>query len=586
MNEKGLSCHVAKIKTRYKDRVYTSVLLRRTYREGGKVKHQTLGNLTGLSESVIDAIGRAVKGEALVSAGEAFEITRTLPHGHTAAVLGTLRKLGLDRMISAKPCRERDLVSAMIAARVLDPQSKLATARGWGEETCAHSLGETLGIGEADEQDLYAAMDWLAERKNRVESALAERRLGEDTLVLYDVTSSYFEGRSCPLARFGHNRDGKRGKLQIVYGLLCNADGCPVAVEVFEGNTADPKTLAAQIEKVKDRFGLARVVFVGDRGMITEPRIRDELKPVAGLDWITALGAKKVQKLAQNGSLQMSLFDETNLAEITDPDYPGERLVVCRNPVLAAERAHKRDELLQATERELDKIVAATQRPKRRLTGKAKIGIRVGKVINRFKMAKHFRVQITDDSFTFERRAERIAHEALLDGIYVIRTSVPQEKMSKEQAVGSYKSLSRVERAFRTLKGVDLKVRPIHHRLAERVKTHVFLCMLAYYVEWHMRQALAPLLFQDDDPAGAEAARESIVAPAKRSASARRKASSKRNGEGGPAHSFKTLLQDLATVAKNRACIPGREDSAFTLTTIPTPLQQRAIDLLGVNLNL
>ena len=426
-------------------------------------------------------------------------------------------------------------------------------------------------------------MDWLLERPGRIERRLAERHLKDGALVLYDVTSTWLEGRCCPLAHHGYSRDGKRGKLQIVFGLLCNAQGCPVAVEVFEGNTADPATLGSQIDKLRRRFRLSRVVLVGDRGMLTEARIREEVKP-AGLEWITALRAPAIRELASSGTLQPSLFDERDLAEIHHPDFPGERLIACRNPLLAVERARKREALLRATERDFDEIRAATRRAKRRLAGKDKIGLRVGKVIGRHKVAKHFDLEIADDGFTWQRNRERIAEEAALDGLYVIRTSLPEGELGPEDTVRAYKGLSRIERAFRSVKTVDLKVRPIHHYRPERVRAHVLLCMLAYHVEWNMRQRLAPVLFDEDDPAAADAARASIVSPAKPSPSARRKAAGKRTPEGMPVHSFRTLLDDLATIARNRVQPKLTGAPPFDLLTKPTRVQRQALDLLGVSL--
>ena len=524
---------------------------------------------------------RLLRGEALVPVGEAFKIIRSLPHGHVAAVLGTLRRVGLDKVIFSIPEKRKQLVLAMIVARIVDPSSKLATARGVGRETASSSLGQVLEIETADEEDLYGAMDWLLRRQVAIEKKLAKRHLSDATLVLYDVTSTYFEGRSCPLAQFGHNRDGKKGKLQIVIGLLCNPQGCPIAVEVFEGNKGDPKTLGSQIEKVRGRFGLKRVVFVGDRGMLTDARITEEVKPVEGLDWITALRAPAIKGLVQQGVLQPSLFDEIDLAEIRSPEYPNERLIVCRNPLLAQERTRKRQELLEATEQELEKVVKATQREKRRLKGADNIGLRLGKVRNRYKVGKHFLLEISEDSFRYERDEEKIAQEAALDGIYVIRTSVPTNVLDAQQTVRSYKGLSVVERAFRSMKTVDLKVRPIHHRLADRVRSHVFLCMLAYYVEWHMRQDLAPILFDDDDKAGGEVMRESVVAPAKRSTKAQKKASAKRTQDGFPVHSFQSLLKDLGTITRNQVMVA---DETFHEVTVATPVQRRAFDLLKISL--
>jgi transposase len=516
---------------------------------------------------------RVLKGETLVPIGDSFEILRSLPHGHVAAVLGTLRRLTLEPILASKKEPLRDRAVAMIVARVIDPQSKLATARGFDDETAFSSLGEVLGVSSASEDDLYEAMDWLLERQPTIERALAKRHLSEGALVLYDLTSTYYEGRTCPLAKRGHNRDGKKGKLQIEFGLVCNADGCPVAVEVFEGNTADPKTLSVQISKIRKRFGLKRVVLVGDRGMLTEARIREDLEPVEGLDWITALRAPAIRKLVQQGDLSPSLFDERDLGEITSSLYPGERLIVCRNP-------------LEATEKELDKITQATKRAKRPLRGKDKIGMRVGKVLNKFKVGKHFQVDITDESFTCSRNNNKILEEAALDGIYVIRTSTRDKTMDAEQTVRAYKGLSRVEQAFRSFKTVDLKVRPIHHRLADRVRAHVLLCMLAYYVEWHMRQALATILFDEDDRLAAEAKRKSPVAPAQRSDRAEHKTQAKRTGDDRPVHSFRTLLQDLATITKNRVRFLGSDATTTEKLTTPTPHQQHILELLKVSLTL
>ena len=561
------------------------ILLRESYRQGGKVRKRTLCNLSQWAPELVEGLRTLLKGGVAVEhPEEAFEIVRSRPHGQVAAVVGTLRKLGLDRLLSSRRCRERDRVVAMIAARLIDPRSKLATARELDEPTLSSTLGELLEVASADEDALYAAMDWLLERQERIENKLAERHLAEGTLVLYDVSTTYFEGRKCPLAKRGHSHDGKRDKLQIAFGLLCHRQGCPVAVEVFEGNTSDPRTFSSQIKKVRERFGIERVVWVGDRGMITEARIDEDLRGVEGLEWITALRAPQIRALVTNGALQLSLFDEQDLAVITAPAYPGERLIACRNPLLAAERSRKREELLSATEAELDKIVAATQREKRALKGQDRIGIRVGKVLGRFKMAKHFRLTITDDGFRYERDHERIAQEAALDGIYIIRTSTPEEALSADDTVAAYKSLSRVERAFRSCKSVGLKVRPIFHRLADRVRAHVFICMLAYYVEWHMREALAPMLFDDDDPQAAQSLRVSVVAPAQRSLSAARKARTKRTADDLPVHSFQTLLQDLATITKNRLQPNAAQIPAFEKTTRPTAIQQRALDLLGVPL--
>lgn len=515
---------------------------------------------------------------------ESFDVLRSRPHGHVAAVIGSLRKAGLDQIIGGKGLQEHALSIAMIAARIIDPQSKLATARGLNDETMFSTLGEELGVEKANENELYAAMDWLVERQQRIEIKLANKHLDNGSVVLYDVTSTYFEGRSCPLAKLGHNRDGKKSKLQIVFGLLCTSQGCPVAVEVFSGDTGDPSTLEEQIKKIRDRFGLERVILVGDRGLITEARIREEIRPVQGLEWITALRFSQIRNLVDSGCLQLSLFDEKDLGEITAPSYPGERLVVCRNPLLTEERARKRRELLEATDKELQKITEATRRKKRRLKGKDKIALRVGKVINKFKVGKHFHVNIEEESFSYHLKQDNIAREKALDGIYVIRTSLPSDKLTSQATVIAYKQLSLVEQAFRCFKSIDLKVRPIHHHLENRVRAHVLLCMLAYYVEWHMRQALAPILFDDEDPQQAQASRSSVVAPAQRSASAKAKIGRKRTADGFPVHSFRTLLKDLSTICKNRIQphLPGA--LAFDKITIPTSLQAKALKLLRLKL--
>jgi transposase len=564
-----------------------AILLRESFRENGKVCNRTIANLSGWPPEKVEALRRVLKGATVTSSpAEAFEIVRSQPHGHVAATFGSLRKLGLDRLLDANASRQRDLVSAMIAARLLDPSSKLATARALNPATFSHSLGEFLGLQKVQDDDLYRAMDWLLERQTQVEDALAKRHLAEGGLVLYDLTSTYFEGRHCELARLGHSRDGRGGKPQIVFGLLTNAEGCPVAVEVFEGNTADPKTVPAQVKKLRERFGLKQVVFVGDRGMITSARIREDFAGEEGLGWITALRATSIQKLAADGALQLSLFDTTDLAEIRHPDYPGERLVACFNPVLSEQRARKRDELLQATEKELEKIAAATRRPRNPLRGRHLIGLRVGRVLGRFKMGKHYQIHIEEDGFRYARRQESIEREKKLDGIYVIRTNVTADAMTAPQVVGSYKQLSHVERAFRSLKTVDLNVRPIHHRLADRVRAHVFLCMLAYYVEWHMRRKLAPLLFEDHDKQQAQARRKSVVQPAQRSESADKKAATKHTEQGLPVQSFHSLLAHLSTLTLNQIQTPAAAVPTFYKLTTPTPVQKKAFLLLGVRLQL
>jgi len=564
-----------------------AILLRESFRENGKVHNRTIANLSDWPPAKVEALRQVLKGATLAPASaDAFQILRSQPHGHVAAVVGSLRKTGLERLISADSSRQRDLIVAMIAARIVDPSSKLATARALDTDTLSNSLGELLDLQKVQDDDLYRAMDWLLERQTDIENALAKRHFAEGGLVLYDLTSTYFEGRHCRLAHLGHSRDDKSGKPQIVFGLLTNAEGCPVAVEVFEGNTADPKTVPAQVKKLRERFGLKQVVFVGDRGMITSARIREDLADDQGLNWITALRATSIQKLAADGGLQPSLFDTTDLAEITHPAYPGERLVACFNPVLSAQRARKRDELLLATEKELEKIAAATRRTKRPLRGKHVIGLRVGRVLGRFKMGKHYQIQIDEDGFHYERKPDSIEREKKLDGIYVIRTNVKAAAMSSPDVVRSYKQLSHVERAFRSLKTVDLKVRPIHHRLEDRVRAHVFLCMLAYYVEWHMRRKLAPLLFEDHDKKAATLRRESVVKPALRSEAAERKAATKHDDDGLPVHSFRSLLSDLATLTINRIQTGNASLPAFNKLTNPTPLQKKAFSLLGIRLQL
>jgi len=559
-----------------------AILLRESYREGGKVKKRTLLNLSDWSADRIAGFKMLLKGGTVIPQDQqAITIIRSLPHGHVAAALGTARKIGLDRLLGPDGNRCRDLVLALIVSRLLEPGSKLAAARALSPDTASSSLGQQLGLGMVDEDEVYTALDWLAVRQPAIETALAKRHLAGGTLVLYDVSSSYMEGRCCPLAQFGYNRDRKRGKLQIVYGLLCAPDGCPVAIEVFEGNTADPMTLTSQVRKLRERFGLDHVVLVGDRGMITQARITEDLTK-AGLDWITALRAPAIKVLRDTGTLQMSLFDERDMASITSPDFPGERLIVCRNRALAAERVRKREDLLAATERELARIVAAVARKRQPLRGTAKIGLKVGAVLDKHKMAKHFTLDITDNHFAFARKTEEIAAEAALDGIYVVRTSLPATVLDDPITVRSYKSLSLVERAFRCLKTVDLQVRPVYHWLADRVRAHVFLCMLAYYLEWHMRQRLAPMLYDDTDKDAAEAQRASVVAKAERSPAAITKQTTGRTQDGLPVHSFHTLLADLATLTRNTLVTAVDPERFFTLTARPTALQQKALDLLAL----
>jgi len=559
-----------------------AVLLRESYRDGGKVKTRTLANLTDWPDAKVEALRLVLKGETAILSRDGLRIERSLPHGHVAAVLGMARKLRLDKLLPRSPGRLAKLALAMIVARVIEPAAKLATARQLSDETAAHSLGAALELGAVDEDELYAALDLLSEAQPKIERVLAKRHLRDGCLVLYDLTSSYLEGRCCELGRFGYSRDGKRDKLQIVFGLLCAADGCPVAVEVFEGDTGDPSTLAAQVTKLKERFGLSRVALVGDRGMITAARIEKDLTP-AGLDWLTALRAPAIQALAaDNGPLQLTLFDERDMAEIVSPDYPGERLIVCRNKALAVERSRKREELLAATEADLARIKARAESASAPLRGAGKIGLKAGAVLGKHKMAKHFELSITDTSFSYSRNEDSIQKEAALDGFYVLRTNVPAETLDTAAVVSAYKSLAQVERAFRSVKTVDLEVRPIHHRLAGRVRAHIFLCMLAYYVVWHMRKALTPLLFDDHDRENAGKGRSSPVAPAKVSTAAKAKAAARKTPEGHPVHSFRTLLQDLATLTRNTVRL-GDAPAAVMLAS-PTPLQQEVFHKLEVPL--
>jgi hypothetical protein len=559
-----------------------AILLRESYREGGKVRKRTLCNLSDWSPAHIEGLRGVLKGGTVIPAEQdAFTVTRSLPHGHVAAALGTARKIGLDRRLGPDGNRCRDLVLALLIGRILDPVSKLAAARTLSPDTASSSLGEALGLGDVADDQLYAALDWLLARQAAIETALARRHLQNGTLVLYDVSSSYLEGRCCPLASRGYSRDGKRGSLQIVYGLLCAPDGCPVAIEVFEGNTADPMTLAPQIDKLKQRFGLEHVVLVGDRGLITEARISADIKS-AGLDWITALRGPAIKELLNSGAIQLTLFDTRAMASITSPDFPGERLVVCRNPELAAERAHKREELLTATETDLAAIKARVERKRKPLRGTAEIALAVGEVFNTHKMRKHFDLTITDDAFNFVRKSAEIAAEAVTDGLYVVRTSLPEATLGDADTVRSYKSLARVERAFRCIKTVDLNVRPVYHWLEGRVRAHVFLCMLAYYLEWHMRQRLAPMLFDDTDPDEAEALRRSVVAQAQPSKAAIKKQTTGMTPDGLPVHSLRTLLADLATLARNTIITAINPNYPLTVVTRPTPIQQKAFDLLGL----
>lgn len=633
-----------------------AVLLREGYRQDGKVRNRTLANLTDWPADQVDALRRVLKGEKLAAVDELFQIVEggSYAHGHVDAVLLAMKRLCFDDLIASRRSRERDLVVAMVAARILEPHSKLATTRWWHTTT----LPESLGVADADEDELYAAMDWLLQRQSLIEKKLAARHLENDGLALYDLSSSYFEGVTCPLAARGHNRDGKNGKLQVNYGLLTNQRGIPISVSVFKGNTGDPKTLLPQVEKVKNEFGIERFVLVGDRGMITQKQV-NELRKLDGIDWIAALRPEAIKKLVNCDTIQMGLFDERNLYEVTHPDFPGERLVACKNPELAKKRAYKRQSLLNATTAELEKvrlmvgrgrlrgkdqiaeavskvlrkykvgenytvaindnsfevsldedklaedvatknysdkkaetrrrhieaIATALEKVRQRidhgrLHGKAAIGIRVGKVINKYKVSKHFKLDIRDDGFDFEVDQLKVAEEAALDGIYVVRTSLPQERLDAADTVRSYKLLSQVERAFRSFKTLDLKVRPIHHHREHRVRAHILLCMLAYYVQWHMLEAWRSLLFSDEDQ-DAKAKRDP-VAPAQRSDAALRKAHTKRLDDGTKVHSFQTLIALLSSIVRNKC---QRRNAApdtptFNINTTPDPTQQKAYDLL------
>ena len=572
-----------------------AVLLRQAWREGKRIRKKTLANLSKLPPHVVDGFRTVLKGGlAVQDPSQLLRVERSWAHGHVAAVLGTCRRLGLERILQRSPSRQRDLALAAIVARVLAPDSKLATARRLSPETADSSLGALLGLGPVSGNEMLAMLDWLLGRQRWIETSLANRHLADATLILYDVSSSYLEGRRCPLAAFGYNRDGKRSKQQIVFGLLCAADGCPLAVEVFAGNTADPSTVAAQVQRLRQRFGIARIALVGDRGMLTTARIREDLEP-AGLDWISALKSQHLRALlkrpkpaagqaaeAVQAPLRPGQLAPDQVAEIRSEDFPGERLLVCLNPRLRAERARKREELLRATEQILEGIAAQVRRQRQPLRGRDAINRRLGRELNRKKVGKHFEIAVTDEQLSWSRRQEGIAAEVQLDGIYVVRTSLAEQELAAEAAVAAYKSLAGVERAFRTSKD-HLRLRPLHVYSEAHVRGHVFLCMLAYYVEWHMRQRLAPLLFQDEDPAAAQAQRDTPVEPAQVSARAKRKAATKTTAEGLPVHSFPTLLADLASLVLNQVCLPTQEQAAITVATKPSKLQRRAFDLLGVD---
>ena len=567
------AAHVVTTTRVYKDRVYRTHLLRRSYRENGTVKNETLGNLSHLPEPLIEIIRRSLQGETFVPLAQAFEISQSRAHGHVQAVSLAMQRLDLASLLASKPCRERELVLAMIASRIIEPATKLATTRLWHTTT----LADEFGVADADEDDLYAAMDWLLAHQDTIQRKLAARHLREGGLVLYDLSSSYFEGSTCPLAKRGYSRDGRPGTLQVNYGLLTDPRGCPVAVSVHEGNTSDSTTFMPAVHKLREDFGIERMVMVGDRGMVSQKAIA-EMREMDGIGWITALKSASIRALVEQGHLQMDLFDERNLLELSSPDYPGERLVACRNAALAKLRAHKREELLAATERSLDKLKARVEAGK--LKAADAIGVRVGRLINQYKVAKHFELSITEATLSWVRRADSIASEAALDGLYIVRTSVPAAQMDAPECVRSYKSLAHVERAFRSIKTIDLKVRPIHHRLENRVRAHIFLCMLAYYVEWHLREAWRELMFADTEQQ-AKASRDP-VAPATRSAAAQTKAATHALVDGTPAHSFATLMAELATLVRNTCRAPnvGAHAPTFELTTAAEPMHQRAFALV------
>jgi transposase len=556
-----------------------AILLREGWREGNKTRQRTLANLSHWPPEKIETFRRLLRDETLVSPQDLLNTEKSLPHGHVQAVLEMIARLKLDQLISSQPCRERDLVLAMIVERLIDPCSKLATTRRWHSTT----LAEELGVGDASEDDLYAAMDWLLQRQERIEKKLAARHLDQGGIVLYDVSSSFYEGRRCPLAQFGHDRDGKNGLPIIVYGVMTDGRGCPVAVSVYAGNTGDSTTVGDQIDKLREKFGLERVVLVGDRGMLTQPQI-DKLKQYSGMGWITALNSTAIRGLVDQGALQLSLLDEKNLAEITAPEYPGERLMVCHNPMLEEQRQRKREQLLQATEKSLEKISREVARRTKKPFTAAEIGMKVGKLLGRYKMSKHFQCTIGEGSFSWSRRTESIAQEQKLDGIYVLRTSEPAERLSTEETVRSYKSLAEVERAFRCLKGIDLLVRPIRHRTEDRVPAHIFLCVLAYYVQWHLRRAWAPLLFEDEERVEQRQQRDPVL-PAQPSASAQHKKHSHQTADGLPVHSFMDLLKELASRARITYALKAQKKEEKTNLTFqqvpePTPVQARAYELI------
>jgi transposase len=575
MKPKSNAVHVATIIRSYKGKVYKTHLLRRTYRQGKKVLHETLGNLTRLPEATIDLIRRSLKGEEFVSTKDAFRTLRSLPQGHVEAVLRMIHKLDVNTLLGSKPSRERDLVLAMIVERILFPCSKLATTRDWHTTT----LAEELHVADADENELYAALDWLLARQRSIEAKLAKRHLGEGSLVLYDVSSSYYEGRTCVLARFGHNRDGKAGRPIIVYGMLTDGQGRPVAIQVYPGNTGDPTTVPDQVDKLREQFALKRVVLAGDRGMLTQTQI-EHLKEHPGLGWISCLRSTAIRKLMDTGHLKRSLFDEDDLAEIRSPEFPGERLMACYNPLLAEERTRRRGELLAATEKNLKKLAAQVSRRTKKPMLKAEIALKAGRIAGRHKMAKHFQLTIADGKFSWQRKQALIERESQLDGIYVVRTSEPKKRLSAEDAVRDYKRLADVEQAFRSLKGADLRVRPIYHHAEGRVRAHLLLCMLAYYVQWHLKRAWESLLFEEEDMQTIRGKR-APVAPALPSTEVQEKKSTHKTASGLPVQSFSTLLRELGTRCRN-TCLVVSDPSGntFEQVTDMTPLQAEAFRLI------
>ena len=574
--------HVATTKRKYKGVTYKNYLIRQNYRENGKVKHKTIANITHLPSDLIETIRRRLK-EGKPISGEGFSIIRSLPHGHVAAILQTIKRIGLDNIIGSKRSKSRDIILGLIIQRLIRPDSKLGSLRNFQDSTATNSVGSELELDSLTRSQLYTALDWLEQRQKRIEKKLAGHHLKAGTIVLYDISGSYYTGKESDLVQYGYNRDKKRGYPQIVYGLICNSEGCPVAVEVFSGDTTDSETLSSQIEKVRRRFGIKQVVWVGDRGMITGKLIQNELRGNQYIDWITALRAPQVKKLVREQAIQLSLFDERNLVEIEAKDYPGERLVVCRNPLLAEQRRLKREDLLKATREELDKIVEATHRKRKPLRGKDAIGVKVGKVIDKYKMGKHISYSIEEDRFTYEINQDSVSEEQTLDGVYVIRTSLAQKAYSAENVVETYKSLSQVERAFRSMKTTRLQIRPIYHWTENRIRAHVFLCMLAYYVEWHIHQKLAPYLYSDDQKEKGKQKRDSVIDPAQKSDAAIEKTVTHQAEDGTPVNSMDTIIDFLGTICKNKMQYDNHDEPFYTITQ-PTKEQQKILDLLEVKL--